>query len=133
MGKVTRVGSASSSLFGFDPQQLVGKSVTTFIDCLAPEPDALEDPLGQSGTGVEAEEDPAETAAMMVALAKRATQQPGMSWRVGVVVPLDPSIDVEALGEIGQSLLSTKKVRPAVMAVAVHVNGMSSTPQRRRA
>ncbi|KAJ9517581.1 hypothetical protein QJQ45_025108, partial [Haematococcus lacustris] len=79
MGKVTRVGSASSSLFGFDPQQLVGKSVTTFIDCLAPEPDALEDPLGLSGTGVEVEEDPAETAAMMVALAKRATQQPGMS------------------------------------------------------
>ncbi|GFH20157.1 PAS domain-containing protein, partial [Haematococcus lacustris] len=47
MGKVTRVGSASSSLFGFDPQQLVGKSVTTFIDCLAPEPDELEEESAQ--------------------------------------------------------------------------------------
>ncbi|KAJ9517556.1 hypothetical protein QJQ45_025104, partial [Haematococcus lacustris] len=49
MGKVTRVGSASSSLFGFDPQQLVGKSVTTFIDCLAPEPDVVLSELEEEG------------------------------------------------------------------------------------
>ena len=36
-------------------------------------------------------------------------------------MPPDPSLDMKALGEIGASMLGAKKVRPAVMAVAVHV------------
>lgn len=35
-GKVTRVGNAGAALFGFDPAMLLGKSITSFIDCLAP-------------------------------------------------------------------------------------------------
>lgn len=53
--------------------------------------------------------------------------QPGCSWRVGVVAPPDPSIDMAALGEIGQAMLGSKKVKPAVMAVAVHVGNRRSS------
>lgn len=36
-GRVTRVGNASASLFGFDPSQLIGKSIASFVDALSPE------------------------------------------------------------------------------------------------
>jgi hypothetical protein len=33
----------------------------------------------------------------------------GVSWRVGVVQPLDPNLDLEALGEIGRSMVAASQ------------------------
>jgi hypothetical protein len=33
----------------------------------------------------------------------------GVSWRVGVVQPLDPNLDLEALGEIGRNMVAASQ------------------------
>jgi hypothetical protein len=35
-GKISKVGNAAPHLFGFDPKQLLGRCITSVIDCLAP-------------------------------------------------------------------------------------------------
>jgi hypothetical protein len=34
---------------------------------------------------------------------------PGVSWRVGVVQPLDPNLDMNSLGEIGRSMIAASQ------------------------
>jgi hypothetical protein len=61
-----------------------------------------------------AETDAQELQFTLTQIAKAATMQPGMSWRVGVSAPDDGS--AQAAGEL--AAVMTRKLRPAIMRVS---------------
>jgi hypothetical protein len=102
-GIVTSVSNSPASLFGFDPQALVGCHVSTIIDILRPT-----DNDNTRNHGPDEEEEAANK--LLMRMAELSYSTPGMSWRVGVSAVVDP-IAMQALGSLGYAMISKRTVR----------------------
>ncbi|KAJ9513849.1 hypothetical protein QJQ45_020929, partial [Haematococcus lacustris] len=141
-GYVTSVGKSGIHLFGFEPQELLGCHLTTFLDILRPSglandgaparprPVASPAPAAAELAGPTSPDSwhhppasphrPAYSdLSILLELAQRAMAQPGLSWRVGVTPPLE-QCDIAHLGPVGQAMLQ-QHTRPAAMTLAMHL------------
>ena len=65
-----QVGAAAVHLFGFKPAALLGRSLCAFVDALEPHQASLTE--------------------LVSAMLVKASEKPGLSWRVGVHPPWEP-------------------------------------------
>ncbi|EFJ44861.1 hypothetical protein VOLCADRAFT_94889 [Volvox carteri f. nagariensis] len=124
-GTVTDVGHSPTSLFGFKPAALLGRSLADCVDVLHAAARSASASAGLTsaggGTAGGAAADAmaaAEVRRIITLLMGRALERPGTSWRVGVMPPLE---NIRSLGSIATALLA-KQTRPAVMELDVKVD-----------
>lgn len=86
-GTALQVGSANPHLYGFKPANLVGCTLSHFVDALEPYASTLPE--------------------LVTAMVTKAAEKPGLSWRVGIHPPWEP-------GCSGMSVTQVSKSRPSV-------------------
>eukprot|EP00798_Chlamydomonas_sp_ICE-L_P028477 gene28477-31628_t len=98
-GTVSEVGDSPSSLFGFEPSTMLGLNISVILDVL------------KQGTGNRREQ-------TLIELASQSLDLPGISWKVGVTVPIADHVqraeNPSGLSLVASSMLA-KKMKPAVM------------------
>ncbi|KAG2446182.1 hypothetical protein HXX76_000775 [Chlamydomonas incerta] len=146
-GLVTEAEDAPSWLFGFSPQQLVGRSLADIVHALKPQPRRAEgDGAAAVATAASKEGEPAVAAAaptsaageaaadpamggaeeemstteLLSLLISKAMMQGGVSWRVGVTAPIDEQ-ELKALGPMRDAVLA-KRTAAAIMEIEVSLD-----------
>ena len=111
-------GASPRTLFGFNPKLLVGNTVNLFLDVFKSTTETLEDALS--------------------VLAECTDQYPGISWRVGVISPVqvDPDLalsgrmeQIKKGGEVMTGILMVKRKLPGAGG-AVHVGAGEKASSR---
>ncbi|KAG2440500.1 hypothetical protein HYH02_010378 [Chlamydomonas schloesseri] len=143
-GLVTEAEDAPTWLFGFSPQQLVGRSLADIVHALRPQPhqatgDGASAAAAAQGAAACADGKPAaegdgaaaapsvgsaaeemSTTELLSLLISKAMMQSGVSWRVGVTAPMDEQ-ELKALGPMRDAVLA-KRTAAAIMEIEVSLD-----------
>ncbi|GAX78754.1 hypothetical protein CEUSTIGMA_g6191.t1 [Chlamydomonas eustigma] len=115
-GTVCSVGGSPESLFGFLPQNMIGRSISDFLD-------VFQLPEGQGSNKGATDQ---HVQQLLVDLCIRALDAPGESFRVGMTAPLTETYENGSLTGAVARHMQAQGTCPAVMQVCVYLSSKPS-------
>jgi hypothetical protein len=99
-GTALQVGSANPHLYGFKPANLVGRTLSHFVDALEPYASTLPE--------------------LVTAMVTKAAEKPGLSWRVGIHPPWEPGCSGMSVTQVSSSRLCCRACSRASHGSGAH-------------